>query len=684
MPDKITYTLPKLQEFLDSLEDHAWLKSPDGNYILCNKAVEKAWGLSTQQILGSNDYQLFDDELARKFISADQWVIDNKTQLVVEECSSTDNDQSEVWLETIKAPIYSEDGQLLGTMGMTRNVTRRRQLENQLNLTTQIFNHSREGVMITDDKANVIDVNAAFTAITGYQADEVIGRNPRILRSGHHDDAFYQAIWHNLSQNKSWKGEFLNRRKDGSLYPQLSTITPVFDDHQQVKNYLCVFEDISLRKAHEAKLEQMAYFDPLTELPNRTNLLQEIAHQIKRYNSTKLTFATLFLDIDHFKHINDSFGHFYGDQVLVELANRLKLCLKKTDHIARIGGDEFVILLTKLPPEQSLVPILDNIFSVFERYFDFGEESLRLSTSIGIANYPQDGQTPEALLKNADTAMYLAKKNGRNGYAFYSPELTDVAISRVRLQSALYQGVELKQFSLVYQPQFNLHNQTLLGFEALIRWHHPQLGLVSPDEFIPMAEKTGAIQSIGEWVLRTACQQAKQWLDAGYLLDKLSVNVSAIQLKQSNFIEMLIRILSESQLPAHKLEIEITEGFLIENKQKAIHDLQQIAELGVGIALDDFGTGYSSLSYLKGLPLQKLKIDRSFINDIPDDKESNAIVAAILAMGNSLSLIVTAEGIEDEKQMSYLDQIGCHFGQGYYLGRPLSVEDATNLLKKNG
>ncbi|MDF9400641.1 GGDEF and EAL domain-containing protein [Vibrio sp. 1180_3] len=684
MPDKITYTLPKLQEFLDSLEDHAWLKSPDGNYILCNKAVEKAWGLSTQQILGSNDYQLFDDELARKFISVDQWVIDNKTQLVVEECSSTDNDQSEVWLETIKAPIYSEDGQLLGTMGMTRNVTRRRQLENQLNLTTQIFNHSREGVMITDDKANVIDVNAAFTAITGYQADEVIGRNPRILRSGHHDDAFYQAIWHNLSQNKSWKGEFLNRRKDGSLYPQLSTITPVFDDHQQVKNYLCVFEDISLRKAHEAKLEQMAYFDPLTELPNRTNLLQEIAHQIKRYNSTKLTFATLFLDIDHFKHINDSFGHFYGDQVLVELANRLKLCLKKTDHIARIGGDEFVILLTKLPPEQSLVPILDNIFSVFERYFDFGEESLRLSTSIGIANYPQDGQTPEALLKNADTAMYLAKKNGRNGYAFYSPELTDVAISRVRLQSALYQGVELKQFSLVYQPQFNLHNQTLLGFEALIRWHHPQLGLVSPDEFIPMAEKTGAIQSIGEWVLRTACQQAKQWLDAGYLLDKLSVNVSAIQLKQSNFIEMLIRILSESQLPAHKLEIEITEGFLIENKQKAIHDLQQIAELGVGIALDDFGTGYSSLSYLKGLPLQKLKIDRSFINDIPDDKESNAIVAAILAMGNSLSLIVTAEGIEDEKQMSYLDQIGCHFGQGYYLGRPLSVEDATNLLKKNG
>lgn len=683
MPDKITYTQPKLQEFLDSLEDHAWLKSPDGNYILCNKAVEKAWGLSTQQILGSNDYQLFDDELARKFISADQWVIDNKTQLVVEECSSTDNDQSEVWLETIKAPIYSEDGQLLGTMGMTRNVTRRRQLENQLNLTTQIFNHSREGVMITDDKANVIDVNAAFTAITGYQADEVIGRNPRILRSGHHDDAFYQAIWHNLSQNKSWKGEFLNRRKDGSLYPQLSTITPVFDDHQQVKNYLCVFEDISLRKAHEAKLEQMAYFDPLTELPNRTNLLQEIAHQIKRYDITKLNFATLFLDIDHFKHINDSFGHYYGDQVLVELANRLKLCLKETDHIARIGGDEFVVLLTELPPEQSLVPILDNIFSVFERYFDFGEESLRLSTSIGIANYPQDGQTPEALLKNADTAMYLAKKNGRNGYAFYSPELTDVAISRVRLQSALYQGVELKQFSLVYQPQFNLHNQTLLGFEALIRWHHPQLGLVSPDEFIPMAEKTGAIQSIGEWVLRTACQQAKQWLDAGYPLDKLAVNVSAIQLKQSNFIEMLTRILSEYQLPAHKLEIEITEGFLIENKQQAIHDLQQIAELGVGIALDDFGTGYSSLSYLKGLPLQKLKIDRSFINDIPDDKESNAIVSAILAMGNSLSLIVTAEGIEDEKQMSYLDQIGCHFGQGYYLGRPLSVEDATNLLKKN-
>ncbi|MGC7890203.1 sensor domain-containing protein [Vibrio anguillarum] len=676
--------LPSLQEFLDSLDEHVWLKDLNGVYVLCNKAVEQAWNKKKSHIVGSTDEQLFGAELAQKFIEADQWVVDQKRPLVTDRCSQLTSNEQQHWYETSKSPVYSTDGHtLLGVLGMTRDISRYRQLENQLNLTTQIFNHSREGVVITDAQANIISVNVAFSVITGYQAEEVLGNNPRILQSGYHDASFYQQIWQTIRDKKPWKGEFVNRRKNGSLYPQLSTITPVFDNELEVVNYICVFEDISLRREHEETIKQLAHFDVLTTLPNRTTALREMAVQIKHSQKIGESFAILFLDIDHFKHINDSFGHYSGDQALIEIANRLKTCLTDTDHLARIGSDEFVILLTHLAQDRHLSPIISKIFSIFEQHIVLGEESLRLSTSIGVAIYPQDGETPEALLKNADTAMYQAKKNGRNGYAFYSPELTDIALTQIRLQSALYQALEHDQFYLVYQPQFELSSNKLLGFEALIRWQHPQLGQISPAEFIPIAEKSGLITSIGEWVLRTACEQGKKWFDDGYHIDTLAINISTIQLKQANFLSKLKAILAHSQFPACKLELEITEGFLIENQQKAIHDLQKIVEQGIRIALDDFGTGYSSLSYLKGLPLQKLKIDRSFIHDIPDNSESNAIVAAVVAMGKSLSLNITAEGIEDEQQRHYLNSIGCQFGQGYYLGRPVGVKEATELLKQH-
>jgi diguanylate cyclase (GGDEF)-like protein/PAS domain S-box-containing protein len=670
-----------LKQFWDGLDDHAWIKDLNGVYVQCNAAVEKAWQKPLSSIIGKTDYEIFDRDLADKFLITDNIALTTGKQHIVEECARANSDGQEIWLETIKSPVVDEDGNIIGVSGMTRNVTRRKQVENQLALAAKIFHNSNEGMMITDVRGNIMDVNPAFSQITGFELTEVIGRNPRMLQSGLHKTEFYRAMWDNLDNEHQWKGEFINRRKDGSLYPQLTTITKVFDNDHQLMNFICVFEDVSVQKAHEEKLEKLAFFDHLTELPNRATLLNTMNEQIIHARTAKQMFATLFLDIDHFKHINDSFGHQSGDQILTELARRLRTQLGRQDHIARIGGDEFVILITDIVSAVEATAIVERIFSLFSQNFDLlPNESLRISTSIGIAMYPNDGLDAESLLKNADTAMYLAKNNGRNGYAFYTPELTDVALSHVRMQSALYNALEHDQFHLVYQPQYSLSDHSLKGFEALLRWNHPELGFVSPAQFIPIAERTGLIQPIGYWVLTSACQQAKLWLDEGRKFGKIAVNVSAVQLRQRNFIDKLTQILLNTGCPASRIEIEITEGFLIENKDQAIHDLQLLQKLGVTVALDDFGTGFSSLSYLKGLPLNKLKIDRSFINDVPDDNESNSIVNAIIAMAQTLSLEVIAEGIEHAEQLKHLKNNGCDSGQGYFLGKPLSVEDASKLI----
>jgi predicted signal transduction protein with EAL and GGDEF domain len=359
-------------------------------------------------------------------------------------------------------------------------------------------------------------------------------------------------------------------------------------------------------------------------------------------------------------------GHFCGDQLLTKLAIRLQDTLHLNAHVARISGDEFVIILPEAQSDVALSETVDSILGVFHQPFKLtSHESLRVSASIGIALYPTDGQDSETLLKNADTAMYLAKKNGRNGYAFYSPDLTHKSISHVRIQSALHEAIEKQQLRLEYQPQYNLEQNSIVGVEALLRWQHPEFGLVSPADFIPIAEKTGLIQSIGDWVIRQACIQGHAWLESGINFGKIAVNVSALQLQQSNFIDRLQVILQETGFSAQHLDIEITESFLLIDPQQAIASLNQLRELGIEISLDDFGTGYSSLSYLKGLPINKLKIDRSFVKDVPSHSDSNAIVNAIIAMGKTLSLKVVAEGIETQEQAQYLSDKGCIYGQGF-------------------
>ncbi|PTC04974.1 GGDEF domain-containing protein [Vibrio mediterranei] len=673
--------IPTLQQFIDALDDHVWVKDADRKYIAVNKSVESAWNMPRSDIFGKTDFDLFAKSRSEHYQKADDRVIDSGVQETVEECASRDAYGHDVWLETIKSPIQQPDGELIGVIGMTRNVTRRKQVEVRLSITSEIFNNFQEGMMITDQNGKILDVNSAFSEVTGYQAIEVIGKNPRFLQSGHHDAQFYQNLWQQLSETGLWKGEFINRKKDGSIYPQMATISTINDDGNSLLHYICVFEDISKQKAHEEKLRKMAFFDPLTNLPNRSHLTSILEQSIEGGQRHSEQFATLFLDLDHFKHINDSKGHLYGDRLLSQVADRLADVLHHRASIGRIGGDEFVIILTDYDSEAQLLDTIDETLGVFNRPFELdSQESLRVSGSIGVALYPQDGQNSETLLKNADTAMYLAKKNGRNGYAFYSPDLTYSSVLHVRVQSALHDAVEKQQLSLVYQPQYDLTNNTLIGVEALLRWNHPELGVIAPAQFIPIAEKTGLIQRIGAWVIREACEQGRRWLDQGIEFGKIAVNVSGLQLQHPNFVTKLKQKLLDTNFPAERLEIEITESFLLIDHKLAVDTLNQIRELGIEISLDDFGTGYSSLSYLKGLPISKLKIDRSFICDVPDENDSNAIVQAIIVMGETLSLKIVAEGVENGDQVEYLRSHGCEYGQGYVFSKPVTADQLATLF----
>ncbi|MCW8346804.1 EAL domain-containing protein [Vibrio sp. ZSDZ65] len=667
--------VPTLQEFIDALDDHTWVKNADGRYVMINHSVEKAWDYSCAQVHGKTDEELFESERAEQYITADKTVIDADQQVTIEECPVLDEQQNKIWLETIKSPIRDNSGSLVGVLGMTRNVTRRKVVETWLSVTSEIFNNFQEGMFITDDVGNILDVNSAFVRITGYELSDVIGMNPRFLQSGHHDITFYQGLWEKLMTDGQWRGEFINRKKDGSIYPQMTTISVLKDEDNTLMHHICVFEDISDQKADEESLRRMAFYDPLTNLPNRAHLSSLLEQHIDLGRKYHKSFATLFLDLDHFKHINDSKGHLYGDQLLEQVAQRLNTVLEHRANIARLGGDEFVVVLSDFNSEAELLDTIDGIMGVFNSSFVFDQnESLRVSASIGVALYPKDGHDSETLLKNADTAMYLAKKNGRNGYAFYSPDLTKSSVLHVRIQSALHEALEKNQFYLVYQPQYSLADNRLIGVEALLRWQHPDLGLIPPSSFIPIAEKTGLIQKIGAWVLRESCLQGNRWLAEGRDFGRIAVNVSALQLQNSDFFPVLEAVLEETGFPAKRLDIEITETFLLFNPEKAIATLEQLSSLGIEISLDDFGTGYSSLSYLKGLPINKLKIDQSFVKDVPDNNDSNAIVNAIVAMGQALCLKVVAEGVESSQQSEYLKQKGCEYGQGYLFSKPQRPE----------
>lgn len=567
-------------------------------------------------------------------------------------------------------PIGDEDCMLT----IARDITERQLMQEKLQQAATVFESTAEGVLITDTRQNIIAVNRAFSEITGYSEAEALGQTPRLLASGLHDSAFYAAMWHQLTSHGHWQGEISNRRKSSELYPSWLTISAVRNRENVVTHFVAVFADISSLKLAQARLDYQAHHDPLTGLPNRTLFENRLQAALNGHQQTGKQGAVLFLDLDRFKHINDSLGHPVGDLLLKGIALRLKEQLRDIDTVARLGGDEFIILLPGLQHEGDAEHLANKLLACFTPPFQAGEHEFFISASIGTSLYPQDGTDVATLVKNADAAMYRSKAKGRNRVECYTRDLTVQAKERVALEHELRRAIERNECSLYYQPKLCLKTHALIGAEALIRWHHPTFGDVPPEHFIPLAEENGMILQIGDWVLEQACRQLHAWQGTFDDFGPLSVNLAGAQLRHPNLLPRIEQLLHDYRLEPGCLQLEITENFIMSQAEEALDVLHELKRLGVQLAIDDFGTGYSSLSYLKRLPLDFLKIDQSFVRGLPDDPHDVAIVRAIIALGHSMQFTIIAEGVENPAQQAFLADEGCEQMQGYIVSLPLPPE----------
>ncbi|WP_259655966.1 bifunctional diguanylate cyclase/phosphodiesterase [Shewanella colwelliana] len=670
-----------LQLFIDSLKEHVWIKDPSGRYIVVNKSVEAAWSRPKAEIINHTDEELFDSKLAKEFIQSDQESIIRGVQVTAGECEGLDIDDVSSWLETTKVPVISDDGELTGIIGITRNISSHKAAQEQLEMAANVFENSVEGVLITDAKGDIVEVHGAFTDITGYSREEVLGKNPRIFSSGRHNKAFFRSLWQSLLSTGKWYGEIWNRRKSGAIFPEQLTISSMYDDEDQVRYFVAVFADISAQKQSEEELERLVYHDPLTQLPNRMTLSAQLAQELHHAQREQTELALIFIDVDLFKHINDSYGHVAGDTILVDLAKRLSKQLKGQGSLARLGSDEFVALLPHIESRDRVSLMVSLLREVFKAPFVLDDDVIvRLTASMGVALYPGDGDSADTLLRNADAAMHRAKLNGRNNYAFYTQSLTLESVEHLKLQSALHSAITNNAFHLVYQPKLDFSTGETVGFEALLRWVDPLMGNISPAIFIPVAEKIGVICNIGLWVLNSAARQGIEWLKQGKHFGRISVNVAGPQLQDAGFFDEVKTVLEQTGLPPECLELEVTESCMMSDPKAVIKLLKKLGDLGVELSVDDFGTGYSSLNYLKRLPIDKLKIDQSFVRDIPHNANNTAISKAIIALGHALNLTVIAEGVETLEQAEFLRQSGCDEAQGYLYSKPLLPSELNKFL----
>lgn len=546
-------------------------------------------------------------------------------------------------------------------------------------LTASVFRNIIEGIVITDADGQILSVNPAFTQITGYTPKEAIGQNPRILKSNRHDQAFYQEMWAAINTVGQWKGKMWNRRKGGEVFLESQTIRRI-DGEDGVKRFVAVFNDITEQWNKDQRIEHLAFHDSLTGLANRALLADRLNYAIALSERGEGPLAVIVIDLDRFKNVNDSFGHDQGDELLQIVAARLQSIARETDTVARLGGDEFVIILQNSGQAEDVAAIAVHIIDAIAMPIVLGGLSLRVGASIGIAVFPGDGQNASSLLKNADTAMYAVKADGKGSYRFFNAHMTDRAQQHLRLEMDLRRAIEQGELELHYQPKICLPFEVPCGAEALVRWRHPERGLISPMEFIPLAEETGLIEPLGRWVLEESCRQLSKWRTSGTGMPLLAVNVSAIQLRQGTLAELVGGLLAQYGLPGDVLEIELTESAVMSDPIHAIESMHALRKLGVKTAIDDFGTGYSSLSYLKRLPIDSLKIDKSFVMEADSSEDGAVICSSIIGLGKSLRLDVIAEGIETAAQLSYLKQQGCTLGQGYYFSRPLPLADLHQWL----
>lgn len=617
-------------------------------------------------------------DLAKVILSLYQ----GETMVALESYSYKSNNQlGQESVRIMVMPGYETN--LKRVLGITLDITEQKEAEEQMRTAALVYENSSEAMMVTDRDNHILTVNSAFPTVTGYDRHEVIGKKPELLSSGQHDRAFYREMWSSLEKTGRWKGEVCNRRKSGELYVELLTIDTIYDKKGEVYRRLALFTDITQQKETEQLVWRQANFDPLTKLPNRRMFQDRLQLELSRARRQEGKIGLMQLDLDRFKEINDSLGHRFGDQVLRLAAERLSERISESNTVARFGGDEFTVLVTDIEDITTVQDLAEILLTTLAEPYQVEGETLYLSVSIGITCYPEDGHSVDDLLKNADQAMYAAKEEGRNCYHLFTPSMHKAALERIQLISDLRANNLCEQLELYYQPIVELNSRRIVKAEALIRWMHPVKGMISPAEFIPVAEDTGVITMMGDWIYRTAVQQLKDWRERYDQNFQMSINKSPIQfhhvIDQS---ELWSLFLNELDLPGSSVVIEITEGLLLDNSERVKDRLESLHYSGMKIALDDFGTGYSALSYLKKFDIDFLKIDQSFVHNLHVHSEDQVLCEAITMMAHRLGMLVIAEGVETEEQRQLLMQAGCDFGQGYLFSKPVPAKEFERLLQR--
>ena len=662
-----------LRLILNSATIGIWMLGLDGGIRFGNRFFCNAVGVAEDRLIGTAHYaDALPPQVSASFTKSDR------------ECYEQDKPHvSTLWLpsadgrghlfEMTRVKLFSAEGNLLGLIGMAADIIEHRRTEDKLRLIFKVFEHMQEGVSINDENGNVLHVNAAFSRITGYARDELVGKNLRILQSGHQSAAFYQSMWQSVVSTGHWSGELWNLRKSGELYAEWLSISAIRNDEGEVANYVGISSDITQFKQHEKQLDHIAHYDTLTGLPNRTLFNDRLKQAILQATREQNMMAICYLDLDGFKLVNDTMGHAVGDSVLVKVAQRIQQTIRGGDTVARMGGDEFVILLLGLERGDECSIALERLLAVIAEPIHVGGKDFVLGASIGVSIYPLDDEHADTLLRHADQAMYTAKQAGRNRFHIYDPALDHRARNQQEMQKRIRQGLKENQFELYYQPKVDLYTRKMVGAEALIRWNHPKLGLLTPVRFLPAAENSEIDIELGEWVIATAMKQMALWRETGLDLE-VSINISAYHLGSSGFAEKLQQQIARyPEMPAGRLQVEVLETSAFEDIAMVKLIIEHCAKLGVGFALDDFGTGYSSLSYLSTLPVNTLKIDRSFVRNLEANKGDHAIVAGIIALSRAFELKTVAEGIETEAHFDNLLRMGCQIGQGYFIARPMQA-----------
>ena len=677
----------RLRFVLEGSDLGFWDWKIDTNEVERDPVWAKILGYSHEEIKHTTqqwtDFIYQDDR--EKAIQSIQDVLDGRSLVHKIEYRMIHKNGSLRWiLDHAKVVQQDQNGRPLRMSGTHADITERKIAEAELRIAAAAF-ESQEGIVVTNADNVIVKVNQAFTKVSGYTAEEAVGHTPQdLLRSGRQDTAFYTAMWDTILQTGAWQGEIWNRRKNGEVYPEWLTISVVKSVDGETTHYVAMLTDITERKAAEEKIKQLAFYDPLTLLPNRRLLLErlKLGMGVERREGKQL--ALLMLDLDRFKAVNDNLGHLAGDELLQQVAARITSRLREVDLVARLGGDEFIILLKDITHPENAARIAENIVADLSKPFRLSQsDDVRIGASIGISLYPQHGNSPETLMTSADAALYQAKDQGRGCYAYFSEDLTLAARERIALEMRLRQAIDQQEFRVFYQPLIDVANGHIVGAEALVRWQNPSEGLIFPGHFIPLAEETNLISVIGAWVLRETCRQGQQWLNEGLPALTLSVNVSPHQFRRQDINALVASVLSETCYPPDFLTLEITESGLMENQDKAMAILNNLREQGIRLAIDDFGTGYSSLAYLKSFPLDVLKIDKNFIDDIPFLQGDMEITATIISMAHILGFKVSAEGVETPEQLAFLQMKGCDSFQGYLKSQALPAEAFAELYRKS-